>query len=487
MVRSLTRLLLLAVALPACGSDNAFIPIGVGPQGGTFYLDQDSLVSVTFPPGALSTNHTLSGVPASGPASPRTVPGTVFDVTLDPDSVLALDAVVKIKIRGLPANFVASELRIYKVVNGAWERVTSSTFNASDTSITATVRSFSVYGLQAVPVATVNIDNNDTTLTLGDAVQLTAATADSNGTDLPNRSVTWTSLQPTVVSVNSNGTASAQSVSSALIVAEADGAADTIQITVQGATSQVWLEENFLYASTTELMADPRDIYSQNEDADPSRIFLDTEGFDAATNSMRYDYPDRTGIGGSGTSGRCTDYTLGRNMTLPSPVQEVWAEFYVKFSSNFVTRAPAAWGCTSNPDLKFIFGRLNGVSDRFIVKIGAGGSEWHAGYPGGPQAEDTYTLDPVQFPMSAYWDNQWFRIRLHFKLGTTASSADGAMHMWLDNQLVVNGNNLVVHRNGVKPDNIYSLALGRNMNQGPGQVQSVWFGRIRVYNTNPGW
>jgi len=29
--------------------------------------------------------------------------------------------------------------------------------------------------------------------------------------------------------------------------------------------------------------------------------------------------------------------------------------------------------------------------------------------------------------------------------------------------------------------------LGRNMNQGPAQPTSVWWGRIQAWNQNPGW
>jgi len=29
--------------------------------------------------------------------------------------------------------------------------------------------------------------------------------------------------------------------------------------------------------------------------------------------------------------------------------------------------------------------------------------------------------------------------------------------------------------------------MGRNMNAGPSQNQSIWWGLIRVFKTNPGW
>ena len=34
---------------------------------------------------------------------------------------------------------------------------------------------------------------------------------------------------------------------------------------------------------------------------------------------------------------------------------------------------------------------------------------------------------------------------------------------------------------------LYGVALGRNINQGPDHLQSLWWGRIRAWDTNPGW
>jgi len=35
---------------------------------------------------------------------------------------------------------------------------------------------------------------------------------------------------------------------------------------------------------------------------------------------------------------------------------------------------------------------------------------------------------------------------------------------------------------------IYSLALGRNLDQGiPSGTMSLWWGRVRAWNQNPGW
>ena len=68
-----------------------------------------------------------------------------------------------------------------------------------------------------------------------------------------------------------------------------------------------------------------------------------------------------------------------------------------------------------------------------------------------------------------------------------ASSADGALELWVDASYLGGTRTANVQSGGVVPSSIYGLALGRNMNQGPGLVQSAWWGRIRVWNSNPGF
>lgn len=345
--------------------------------------------------------------------------------------------------------------------------------------------------LAPAPVATVVVSPATAGVQAGSHVQFIATTLDAAGQVLTGRTISWTSGDPAIASITTTGVVTGVGAGTTTITAASEGRSGTAQLTVSAlalppppppSTATPWLEEAFAYASTAEMLADARSIYTENEDENASRMAFDTAGADGTSNSMRFDYPDRTAVGGSGTSGRCTDYTIGRNLTLPAPVREVWAEFYVRFSANFTTRAPATWGCTSNPDLKFIFARLNGVNDRLSLKVGTGGGSWRLGVP--PVGEDQFSAALSTYPA---FDGRWHRVRLHFRLSTTATSADGAARLWIDDRLVMGATNLNTHRAGVVPTNIYGLALGRNMNQGPGQLQSLWWGRIRVYDSSPGW
>jgi len=83
---------------------------------------------------------------------------------------------------------------------------------------------------------------------------------------------------------------------------------------------------------------------------------------------------------------------------------------------------------------------------------------------------------------------QGFRYRVHWRTSTSTSSADGIYQLWMDDALVVNGSGLNMQDDAGQPSGgLYGLSLGRNINQGPDHVQSVWWGRIAMWNQDPGW
>ena len=256
--------------------------------------------------------------------------------------------------------------------------------------------------------------------------------------------------------------------------------ADTSVVGIQtsGASAgSSWLQENFgAYASTATLLAFPNAFYSQ-EDEGTGYITLDaTDGAPGGSGkSMKYTFPDRTG-----DPNICHDLTIGRNIALPAQVQEVWVEVWAKFSSNFSTGPVSGCSGISTPAYKFIFGRVD-VSSRFQVILGGyGGTNGHLnfGYPDHEDANDTDFLTP---PTSAYFDGNWHRWRLHLKVSAGGTN-NGIAILYLDDTLVKAFTNVTIARQF-----IYGIALGRNINQGPIQVQTVKWGSVRAWNTSPGW
>ena len=243
---------------------------------------------------------------------------------------------------------------------------------------------------------------------------------------------------------------------------------DGSRVDVVGGSGEpaAWLLEDFsTYSSTANYLADPLSIYSNGEDQNTAQIVLDTtDGYGSLTQCVRYDWPDRSGV--------CSDYTIGRNLTLPATATEVWAEVAIKLSSAWTTVAAGCSG-VSNPDYKFVFGRVNGIGSRFDSRIGNSGNNIINGYPGNEAA------DIVATTRTDLLDNQWHVFRWHWKIG----NGDGVSRMWIDGVLESNLTNIDTST----ATNIYGIALGRNMNQGPDEIQSLKWGRVRVFNSNPGW
>ncbi len=259
------------------------------------------------------------------------------------------------------------------------------------------------------------------------------------------------------------------------IVAHA-GSVDTLslaeaQTVTSSGVTPLLLEDFSTYTSTSDMLSDPRGIYSVAEDLNTAMMALDTTvGYGSSTKSMRYDWPDRTSEGGSGTTGRCGGDTIGRNLSLPSNQTEIWVELDFKTQSTFTTVAPSAWSCTSAAAYKTLFGRTDVSRYNLVLGIFGTSYTWSAG-PGNQEPAD-YALTWTPF------DGNWHTYQMHMKIGT---GSNGICNLAVDG--VVKQTNTGLSQGGASY--IYGIALGRNMNQGPGAVQSEWWGKCAVYTQDP--
>jgi hypothetical protein len=302
------------------------------------------------------------------------------------------------------------------------------------------------------------------------------------GTTVP--ALTWTATGGTITTGGLYTAGSATGTFRVIAAAAGGTPADTSVVTVQsstggGSSSAPWLVEDFSrYSSTTDLLSSAFGVvWSVGEDEGTQYITLDASGGapGGSGKSMKYTWPDR-----SNDPNICHDFTVGRNLTLPSQVQEVWIEIWAKFSSNFSTGPLSQCTGISTPAYKFVFGRVD-VSSRFQVILGGyGGPNGHInfGYPDHEDANDTDFTTP---PPSAYFDGQWHRWRMHFKVSAGGTN-NGTAILYVDNTLVHAFTNVTIARNF-----IYGIALGRNLNQGPIQLQSLNWGSVRLWNVSPGW
>jgi hypothetical protein len=196
---------------------------------------------------------------------------------------------------------------------------------------------------------------------------------------------------------------------------------------------------------------------------------------------MRYDFPDR-----SGSSTLCHDYTIGRNIKFPQAVNEVWIDMWVKFDANFETYVPQCDGISAN-GYKFIFGRCHGGScGRYELKVGNQLSRVQTAYAPGLNPPKNWQVIPLptsKLPYSQVADGKWHRWRQHLR-----AAPNGGIKVWFDDTLVYDSWADPNQSGGsVDATSIYGISLGRNMNQGPIQPQSLWWGQVQVYRANPGW
>jgi hypothetical protein len=134
----------------------------------------------------------------------------------------------------------------------------------------------------------------------------------------------------------------------------------------------------------------------------------------------------------------------------------------------------------SNAEYKFTFGRTDGGS-RFNLNVGTFGDAWTFGVPFDEQGSGG-TPPGVVWGSHQVWDGQWHQYRLSLKVSSGTGVPDGAGEFWLDGRLIKAYVAVVIN-----DTDILGIALGRNMNQGPAQQSYVWWGSIRVWNSDPGF
>lgn len=83
-----------------------------------------------------------------------------------------------------------------------------------------------------VPVSTVVVTPEQATIAVSESVQLNAATLDADGTELPDRAVTWSSSDPDILIVSETGLVTGLADGAATVTATSEGQSGSATITV---------------------------------------------------------------------------------------------------------------------------------------------------------------------------------------------------------------------------------------------------------------
>lgn len=276
---------------------------------------------------------------------------------------------------------------------------------------------------------------------------------------------------------------------------DAAGAASELEMQAAlvspGGVAPTWEEDWMRFGSRAALLqaagGDDPDFLGPELAYEPPRsdITLDEAVGDplAGTDrTVRYDYLHPTG-------GSSLVATIAMDPVAVFPTQEMWGEAHVRWSPDFNTTSPdeADWP----GDHKLIMGQTTAAENgRWMIYVGADGPphsvqverpfpDWGADWlniGGEPTASDL-------------WDGASHVIRWHWRESTTATSDDGESRLWIDGTLWdVRTGFSTSDLDGVTPSRISALHLGRNKDDGqPGVVMSLWWGRVRIWLSDPGW
>ena len=165
----------------------------------------------------------------------------------------------------LPSGVEEDELRVHEVRASDWEEVAGSSPDPGSDRVSGLIDGFSVFGLVAVPVASVTVAPDDLSVRVAETVQLAATPRDADENALGSRLVTWSSSDDGIASVDSDGGVTGVALGSAQIVATSEEVSDTASVSVvPGAafsvvgrgmelvrfTSDIWVFGDYAYLGT---------------------------------------------------------------------------------------------------------------------------------------------------------------------------------------------------------------------------------------------
>jgi GDSL-like lipase/acylhydrolase family protein/Big-like domain-containing protein len=202
-------------------------------SSGLSFSAQSAAVTVAVPAGALTQTRNITVAAAlNPPPNDRLMPGTAYD--FGPDGITFAQPVtitIKYDPLKLTAGSPEDSLRLYEVVGTSWRVVAGSSANTAAHTVSGNVSHFTVYGVLMQPrVETVAI-NRDTTVQVHKTFQYTALLKDNEQLTL-NRTVTWTSSNTEVVSIDANGLATSLLPGESIITATSEGKSATAKVTV---------------------------------------------------------------------------------------------------------------------------------------------------------------------------------------------------------------------------------------------------------------
>lgn len=207
--------------------------------------DSGNVMALT--PGTTSVSATIGTVQTTGivtvqPSSPASITLTPSSLDVTLGATLKIAAVVRdssgAPISGAHVAWSSGNTSIATVDSTG--RVTGRSVGiATVKAQSGAAVSFASVTVLTIPTGTVSVTPSSVTLNLGSSTRFTATVRDPSGQTLTGRAISWTSSQPFVATVDSNGVATATGPGSSTITAMSGGVSGSSTLNVPGGNSQV--------------------------------------------------------------------------------------------------------------------------------------------------------------------------------------------------------------------------------------------------------
>lgn len=514
--------LLLVVAAAACGGKDLVLPpTGIGVEGDTVVF-AGGAITMIVPESAVTQNVEVNvTVTSNVPSAPTLLINGGLDITVEPAVTFQkpITLLINYQDADIPAGVNESEIAVYKVVAGAWQRVATSSVNTAINQVSVTLTSFSTYGVLGAPVASVTVTPNPASVQAGQTLAMTAVVEDADGNDLTARPVTWQSSATSTATVAA-GSGAGQT---ATVTGVAGGSA-TITATSQGV--------NGTSALTVTTAPPPPPPGPHNEPAGFTALVerpfntMATSGADRGTGN----FPNKVG-GAEGWDGAESAYpliTIQNDPTAPNPTggptnvqrhqftagtvpagttlspgvtqtqgftgsahggkqfKKMYVRLYWRTSSNWQPHPAGTsiefFRSNDTPGGKFepILAIAGGAPPlRMIVNLQ--GTQDNA-----RNGTGVMTANTAQAP-STEVDNlvagKWYKIEVLLHMNSAFNVADGILRIWLDGVMVMNYTDIRYLRDGNNAyfwDTVHQVAKWGGQAGTLNQTQYVFYDHVYV-------
>ena len=336
-----------------------------------------------------------------------------------------------------------------------------------------------------VTVASVIVTPSPVSNSVGQTAQFSAQVISSTGSVLSGQSITWTSSNSAIATVNASGLATSVGAGTVSILASSGGKSGSASLTVAAAASSpppssppppsstepmptfgttIWHDDFSGYSSATSLLA----AYSHL--SGESQIFTDATGGYGGSPAMRINWPKQTNTNTS--TGGCNDDDHLLEKGFPATT-EIYVQYYVRYQAGFVFDWNySGYGpCNGNAKKLFLIpasgGRMDLIAENHHIVL----YDDNIGYASGLQNVG------AEFTPEMLGDGNWHRITLHIKTSTSPTSRDGFIYGWIDGQLKWSFPNANTHQSA----GYDYFQMPTVFNQGSPVAQSEWADNLTVW------